>query len=145
MHANYPIGVPDDAHIRDGVLQPETYCETMENLAGIRQVQPKARTFVLTNPLQAVEDADTTPPFGQSQSNSTTSISSTCTDTARTSTLPASWKSRSRGGHYNAIGYYICACVIATYIDWIVKKYPEEFREVEFIGTDDAYDWTAKS
>lgn len=44
-----------------------------------------------------------------------------------------------RGGHYNAVGYYACAMIIATYIDWIIKKYPSEFREIEFIGTEDAY------
>lgn len=44
-----------------------------------------------------------------------------------------------RGGHYNAVGYFICAMIISTYIDWIMKKNPNEFREIEFIGLDNKF------
>ena len=44
MHANYPIGIPDDAHIRDGVQQPETYYGNYGKiLAGIRQCSRRPR------------------------------------------------------------------------------------------------------
>lgn len=44
-----------------------------------------------------------------------------------------------RSGHYNAIGYKICAMMIANYIDWIIKNDYDEFKQVEFIGTN--YSW----
>lgn len=146
MHANYPIGVPDDAHIRDGVQQPETYYGNYGKiLAGIRQVQPKAKAFILTNPLQAVEDAGYNAAV-RTISEQFGNVYLLDLHRYGSHIYSSSFlEKQKRDGHYNAIGYYICACVIATYIDWIVKKYPEEFREVEFIGTDDAYDWTAKS
>lgn len=43
------------------------------------------------------------------------------------------------GGHYNAVGYRQMALIMATYIDWIMRNNPQEFLEVEFIGTDYSY------
>ena len=38
------------------------------------------------------------------------------------------------GGHMNALGYMRSADVIATYIDWIVRNNPQDFKQVAFIG-----------
>ena len=42
-------------------------------------------------------------------------------------------------GTCDADGYFICAMIISTYIDWIMKKNPNEFREIEFIGLDNKF------
>ena len=44
-----------------------------------------------------------------------------------------------RAGHFNAVGYHEMATIIASYIDWIIRTNPAEFREIEFIGTDYSY------
>lgn len=102
-------------------------------------MQPKAKIFVLTDPLSAVEAAGY---------NAAVREISTMFDNVYLVDLftygSALYSSgflvqQKRGGHFNAVGYYLCALIIATYIDWIMKKYPEEFREVEFIGTDYKY------
>lgn len=38
------------------------------------------------------------------------------------------------GGHMTAIGYRMSAYHISTYIDWIMRTYPRNFRDVQFIG-----------
>lgn len=39
------------------------------------------------------------------------------------------------GGHLNPMGYYLMGKIISTYIDWIIRKNPNEFKTVGFIGT----------
>lgn len=43
------------------------------------------------------------------------------------------------GGHLNPMGYVLTAHMVASYIDYIVRHNPEEFKEVGFIGTDLSY------
>lgn len=38
-------------------------------------------------------------------------------------------------GHMNAMGYLLTAHYIMTYIDWIIRNNPMEFRFVQFIGS----------
>lgn len=38
------------------------------------------------------------------------------------------------GGHLNPQGYYLTAKIISSYIDYIIRKYPADFRMVPFIG-----------
>ena len=39
------------------------------------------------------------------------------------------------GGHMNPMGYAFTARVMASYVDWIIRKNPADFSEVGFIGT----------
>ena len=39
-------------------------------------------------------------------------------------------------GHMTPTGYILMARMIESYIDYIIRKNPEDFNEVEFIGTD---------
>ncbi len=39
-------------------------------------------------------------------------------------------------GHMTATGYILSARMIESYIDYIIRKYPEDFKQVGFIGTD---------
>ena len=47
------------------------------------------------------------------------------------------------GGHMNAMGYVFTARIVATYIDWIIRRDPAAFREVGFIGTPYRYEQDA--
>ena len=39
------------------------------------------------------------------------------------------------GGHLNAAGYKLTADFVMSYIDYIIRKQPEDFCQVGFIGT----------
>ena len=39
-------------------------------------------------------------------------------------------------GHMNPLGYLLSAKMIGSYIDYIIRKDPQAFAEVGFIGTD---------
>ncbi len=38
------------------------------------------------------------------------------------------------GGHLNVIGYQFTAEIIMSYIDWIIRRYPDDFLQTGFIG-----------
>lgn len=38
------------------------------------------------------------------------------------------------GGHMNSLGYKFTGDMVATYIDYYINKYPEDFKQVAFIG-----------
>ena len=40
------------------------------------------------------------------------------------------------GGHMNAMGYKLTADMVATYIDYYIRKYPKDFTQVAFINKD---------
>ena len=39
------------------------------------------------------------------------------------------------GGHLNAAGYLLTAKQIESYIDWIIRQHPGDFRQIGFVGT----------
>ena len=39
-------------------------------------------------------------------------------------------------GHMNPMGYILTAKMVASYIDYIIRHNPNDFKEVGFIGTD---------
>ena len=39
------------------------------------------------------------------------------------------------GGHMNPMGYALVATMVASYIDYIIRKNPKDFKQVGFIGT----------
>ena len=43
------------------------------------------------------------------------------------------------GGHLNPQGYLLTANMVMSYIDYIIRKYPQDFSQVAFIGTDKKY------
>ncbi|MBQ8641653.1 MAG: SGNH/GDSL hydrolase family protein [Clostridia bacterium] len=38
------------------------------------------------------------------------------------------------GGHLNAAGYQLTAWQVMTYIDWLIRRYPEDFTQIAFVG-----------
>lgn len=43
------------------------------------------------------------------------------------------------GGHLNPMGYVLTAHMVASYIDFIIRHNPDDFKEVGYIGTDLSY------
>lgn len=46
------------------------------------------------------------------------------------------YKSKFRLGHLTPTGYVLTARMIESYIDYIIRKNPKDFAQIEFIGTD---------
>ena len=43
-------------------------------------------------------------------------------------------------GHMNAMGYKYTADMVATYIDYIIRKHPQDFRRIALVGTEYYFD-----
>lgn len=43
-------------------------------------------------------------------------------------------------GHLTPTGYIVTARMIESYIDYIIRKNPKDFKQVAFIGTDLYYE-----
>ena len=102
----------------------------------IKEVQPKAKIFILTAPSNSVEN--------NGYNNAIREIATLFTNVYLVDLYTYGHKyfyseyvqNYERYGHYNAIVYRLFAYIIANYVDWIMKKYQTEFAKVEFIGTD---------
>lgn len=99
----------------------------------IKEVQPKAKIFCVTLPKSpgGLEDAPANPIIRQ-----LVTVFSNCY-------LIALWQyaemidSNFRlGFHLTSAGYQIFGWQIMSYIDYLIRKYPSEFKEVAFIGID---------
>lgn len=137
---SYPVGNAADINLEDYGKNAATYYGNYGKIIQkIKELQPKAKIFVLTDPLSAVEATG----YNAAVREIAEMFDNVYLVDLYTYGSPlyssGFLMKQKRGGHFNAVGYYICALIIATYIDWIIKKYPEEFREVEFIGTNDRY------
>lgn len=105
----------------------------------IKEVQPKARIFVITDPNSSVD----TNGYNTAIRNIAELFDNVYVLDMRAywSTAPCNefLENQKRYGHFNAVGYYIIAKMIMTYIDYIMEHNYEDFREIENIGTD--YYW----
>ena len=48
----------------------------------------------------------------------------------------AAYRSVFRLGHFTPTGYIVTARMIESYIDFIIRKHPDDFKQVGFIGMD---------
>ena len=105
----------------------------------IKEVNPKAKIFCITDPNTNVNANGYNVAIRNivSEFNNTYVID-----------LQAYWNNipfktlldnQKRYGHFNAVGYYLIAKIIMSYIDYIIEKNPDDFREIENIGTN--YYW----
>lgn len=137
---NMTIGTSDDIHIDDYSLNPNTYYGNYGKIIQkIKQVQPQAKIFVITDPANPAET--------KGYNDAIRAISTLFDNVylidmrmygAKYLNHPI-LKANSRAGHYSAFGYYIFSLLIGNYIDWIVKKNYTEFTTIELIGTDHTY------
>ena len=136
----YKIGTVEDINLGDYTQNPDTYYGNYGKIIQkIQEMQPKAKIFILTDPLKSVENAGYNSAVREI-AGIFKSVYLVDLYTYGTALYNSGFLyQQKRGGHYNAIGYFICAMIISTYIDWIMKKNPNEFREIEFIGLDNKF------
>ena len=106
----------------------------------MKDIQPKAHIFVITNIIQQIEDHgynDAIRYMAEHYDNVFLIDYYIYGQDALNSPLMLSQK---RLGHYTALGYRIMAQYINTYIDWYMRNNPDKFTQIEFIGTE--WSWT---
>ena len=139
-NSNVSVGTSADINLEDYTQNPNSfYGNYGKIIQKIKEVNPKAKIFVITDPKAAMETGG----YNSAIRDMATIFENVYiidmythgSDLFNNGLI----KSCLRYSHYNALGYKIIASVIATYIDWIVKKHSSEFMEVEFIGTDYNY------
>lgn len=136
----YPIGTVADINLENYEENPATYYGNYGKIIQkIKEVQPKAKIFVLTDPLKSTETAGYNAAVREI-AEMYENVYLVDLFTYGTALYSSGFLyQQKRGGHYNAVGYFICGMIIATYVDWIIKKNPAEFREIEFIGLENKF------
>lgn len=139
--AQVPTGTIDDIHPENPELNnPDTFAGRLGKIISeIKQIQPKARIFLVTNPKYTC--GDNRQDFFEEQCALDYEIAKifdfTYVIDLRFDTPDDNhlyWTNGWMNGHLTAIGYLITAKWIMTHIDYIIRKYPADFMQVGFIG-----------
>ena len=136
-----PVGTSADINVSDHTQNADTFYGNYGKIIQmIKEHQPKAKIFVLTAVAEGVETGG----YNAAVRTIAKMFSNVyLLDFYNYKGLHFSdgiLAQQSRNGHYNAVGYKYISAMIGSYIDWYMYNYPEEFEQVEFIGTD--YEWT---
>lgn len=131
------IGTSADIDLSDYKNNAESfYGRYAKIIQKIKEVQPKAKIFVVTDPNDSV-DANG---YNVAIRKMAELFKFVYVLDMRKYWNDAPCKillnNQKRYGHFNAVGYYLIAKMMMTYIDWIMQKHWEDFREIENIGTD---------
>lgn len=147
---DYNQGVPIGtiADIKDNYNDnPDTYYGNYGKIIQkLKEMYPgtKPKIFIVTDPLQAIEDAGynaAVRAIADKYDNVWLIDMYTYGKDVFTQAPFTYWK---RDAHYNAPAYLYCAYMMSTYIDWIIKKHPDWFKNVELIDTEYSYYSTEK-
>ena len=131
------LGTSEDIDISDPTQSEDTFYGNYAKIIGyIRQMQPKAIIFCLTmpNPTEDSTVDDFNNAIGDITSILSTNLITLTTDDFNKTRINRRW------GHYNAWGYNQWCDIIAKHINEYMIKYPDKFKQIEFIGTN--YSWT---
>lgn len=140
---NVSVGSVNDINLTDYTQNNDTfYGNYGKIIQKIKEIQPKAKIFVITDPKPKTEEGG----YNQAVRSMETIFSDVyCLDLFTYASdiyfgQGSLINEIRRNGHFNAFGYKLMAEIIATYIDWYVRKYYQEFQQVEFIGTN--FSWS---
>lgn len=141
-----PVGTRGDINLSDPAQNADTYYGNYGKIIQKIQVRyPKAKIFVMTDPLDKASSPENNGYNDAVRTIATMFNNVYLMDLYRYGKEMYDYYGANllsinkRYAHFNAVGYYLCALNIATYADWIMRKNPTEFLEVEFINTDMYY------
>lgn len=141
FNLNHPLGSLDDICEEDPDKNADSFCGYY---AGIiqryKQIQPKARFFLMTIPRseEGPEHAARAEAHAGLMHALAERFPYTYTLDLRryAPTYDARFKERFYlDDHLNAAGYLLTARMVASYIDYIIRHHPEDFRQIGFVGT----------
>ena len=138
---SYTIGTSSDIDLSDYNNNADTFYGSYGKIIQkIKEVQPMAKIFVVTDPNTTVDSNG----YNTAIRAMATIFDNIYVIDLRQYGLKYMQSpvliAQLRAGHFNAYGYKIFAMMIANYIDWIVTTNYTEFTQVELIGT--GHSWT---
>lgn len=120
---------------------PDTYFGYMGKvLTKLKSLQKDARIFLVSLQIDHLtKERDEMAYYVEKEMEKVCKLYSYCYLLDMTKYAPAydeeTRKSFAMGFHPTATGYYVEALLIGNYIDYLIRKYPEDFKQVPFIGT----------
>lgn len=141
FNLNHPLGSLDDICEEDPDKNADSFCGYY---AGIiqryKQIQPKARFFLMTIPRaeEGPEHAARAEAHAELMYALAERFPYTYTLDLRRYAPPYDARFKERfylDDHLNAAGYLLTARMVASYIDYIIRHHPEDFRQIGFVGT----------
>ena len=136
------VGASTDINMSDYTQNADTFYGNYGKIIQmIKEHQPKAKIFVLTAAAEGVESGGyNTAVRTIADMFSNVYLLDLYNNKGLHFASDSFLAKQARVGHYNAVGYKYISAMIGSYIDWYMYNHPEEFEQVEFIGTD--YEWT---
>ena len=141
LNLNHPLGSLDDICEEDPDRNGDTFCGYYAAIIQrYKQIQPKAKFFLMTMPRSEEEPER----IARAEAHAEL-IRALAEHFPYTYTLDfhryappydARFKERFYlDDHLNAAGYLLTARMVASYIDYIIRRHPEDFRQIGFVGT----------
>ena len=133
------LGTSADVH-EDFTTNPDTFYGNYAKIIGyIKQVQPKAKIFVLTIPSNYGSYNEAIRYMATLENVYCIDLNEKFLNEYNSGFIMAN----KREGHYNAIGYNYMAELLFEYVSSYMYENYEEFIQIEFIGTDYSYDFSS--
>ena len=137
---NAYLGKIGDVNINNADNNADSYYGNYAKIIQkIKKLQPKAKFFLLTDPIIGIDHA-----YNHAVAEIANFIEDCylidMTKYASMFSTGGFFKANSRGGHYNSIAYNYIGKIIGEEISRFMYANPDEFAQVEFIGTEYSYD-----
>ncbi len=134
-----PVGSVDDIDLENPENNANTFAGHFGKiLSRYKAISPKARFFMLTMPKNDKSEAGTKLEHAKLLHDIAKKYEFTSViDLYEYAPVYDEEFKRNffMSGHMNAQGYMLTAHMVMSYIDFIIRKYPEDFMQVPFIGT----------
>lgn len=133
---NYTIGSASDIDLADYHNNADSFYGSYGKIIQkIKEVQPQAKIFVITDPNTTTDTKGYNVPIRDMATIFTNVYVIDLRQYALKYMSSPVLVAQLRAGHFNAYGYKVFAMMIANYIDWIVTTNYTEFTQIELIGT----------
>ena len=141
LNRGYEIGSISDVHPEDYTLNaPTTAGYFGQIISRYKKIQPRAKIFLVTMTREGIEEKDAKKAAHASLMYEMAELFDNTYVIDLYKYAPVyddSFKKRfNLYSHQNPAGYIFTAKLIDSYIDYIIRKNPEDFSRVAFIGTD---------
>ena len=134
------LGTASDIDIADYHNNNNTfYGRYAKIIQKIQEITPKAKIFVITDPNDSVNANGYNTAIRDIAGMFNNVYLIDMRAYMNTAPCAALLQSQMRYGHFNAVGYFLIAKMLMTYIDYIIEHNSDDFREIENIGTE--YHW----
>ena len=139
MNRGQELGCIKDINLDDYTKNAQTFAGYYgQIIQRIKQLQPRAKIFLVSMPRHGDEKDEKRKAWRDLLDELTKLFSRTYLIDLYTyaPVNDEEYKAKFRLGHMTPTGYVLTARMIESYIDYIIRKNPQDFNQVGFIGTD---------